>query len=191
MKNINFENKSAKKIYSSYIERANKTLNALSKQDRTDIMMEINSHIYEGLEQSVGENEIEKIVRITHSLGNPEEFLKPVIAQKKLGEATRTYNPKHIFHAIYLNIRNGVLFSIFALLYLGLFGFLILIVLKIRYPNETGLFFNDGKFEVLGRLRTSENVEEVLGGFFIPAMFLMMLGLYLLITFLLRLSKKK
>lgn len=191
MKNINFENKSAKKIYDSYIGRARKTLDVLSKQDREDIMMEINSHIYEGLEQSKGENEVEKIVRITHSLGNPEEFLKPVIAQKKLGEATRTYNPKHIFQAIYLNIRNGVLFSIFALLYLGLFGFLILIVLKIRYPNETGLFFNDGKFEVLGRLRTSENVEEVLGGFFIPAMFLMMLGLYLLITFLLRLSKKK
>ncbi len=191
MKNINFENKSAKKIYESYIGRARKTLNVLSKQDRTDIMMEINSHIYEGLEQSIGENEVEKIIRITHSLGNPEEFLKPIIAQKKLGEATRTYNPKHIFQAIYLNIRNGVLFSVFALLYLGLIGFLILIISKIRYPQETGLFLNDGKFEALGRLRTTENVEEVLGDFFIPAMFLMMLGLYLLVTFLLRLSKKK
>lgn len=191
MKKINFQNKSAQKIYNNYLNRAQRTISVLSSEDSTEILMEINSHIFEGMEKNKNEPEVDRLIAITHGLGDPEEFLKPMIAQKKLGEATRTFNPKHIFQAIILNFKNGVLYSIFALLYICLAGFVFLIISEILYPGETGLFIHDGKFQALGRLKTTEATTEILGNYFIPAMALSAIVLYLLITILMRVSRRK
>lgn len=191
MKKIKFQNKSAKSIYENYISRARRSISVLSEEDKKEILMEINSHIFEALGKKSAESEVDRLISITHGLGDPEEFLKPMVAQKKLGEATRTFNPKHIFQAIILNFRNGILYSLFALLYLCLAGFLFLMVSEILYPNETGLFVHEGKFQALGRLKTTEETTELLGDFFIPTMALSTIVLYLIITLLMRISRKK
>lgn len=191
MKSIEFKDKSAKKIYDSYIRRINRTINVLSKNDKEDILMEFNSHIYEGLKRSEKPNEITALLQITHELGDPEDVLKSLVAEKKLNEATTTFNPKHILQAIFLNIKRSGIFIVFSLLYLSLFAFIVLIISEILAPEETGLFFKNEKFMVLGRLSTSENVNEVLGIWFIPLMVGSILLLYLMITLLMKLTRKK
>lgn len=191
MKNIEFKDKSAQKIYDNYFGRIRRTISVLADNDKQDVLMEFNSHIYEGILNNSNTNEVEKILKITQDLGDPEVVLKPLVADKKLKQATRTFNPKHIFEAIFLNIKNGFVYSVFAILYILLLGFGILMYLKIRYPENTGLFLKDGEFVALGMLKTNENVTEVLGNWFIPAVFFSALTLYVLLTILLRTTRKR
>ncbi|PTB91844.1 hypothetical protein C9994_14870, partial [Marivirga lumbricoides] len=83
----------------------------------------------------------------------------------------------------------------FALLYLTLFGFVFAIIEKIKNPEHVGLFFKNGNFHLLGT-RNPANLEElglteVLGNWFIPVMILCIIVLYMVITLLLRLKRKK
>lgn len=194
MKPIQFTNKTAQKIYDDYISRIKRTTATLNKTDREEILMELNSHIYEGMIDKSEGNEIKNLVDLTEKLGAPEEILKPLIAQKKLDQATKSFNPTHIFKALVLNISNGVTYIFFALLYLALFGFVFLIIAKIRNPNNVGLFFKNGGFHLLGTRRPSSlgklGLTEVLGNWFIPTMILSIIVLYILITLLLRLKRK-
>ncbi|GAA5021311.1 hypothetical protein GCM10011506_03020 [Marivirga lumbricoides] len=195
MKAIQFTNKTAQKIYADYISRIKRTTATLNKTDREEILMELNSHIYEGMMHKTPSSEIESLVDVTEQLGAPEEILKPLIAQKKLEQATRSFNPKHIFKALVLNISSSVVYVFFALLYLTLFGFVFAIIEKIKNPEYVGLFFKNGNFHLLGTRNPANSEElgltEVLGNWFIPVMILCIIVLYMVITLLLRLKRKK
>jgi len=119
--------------------------------------------------------------------------LKPLIADKKLEEATRTFNPIHLFKALALNISNGISYLIFGILYLSLFGFVFLIYAKFNNPDEVGLFMKNDSFIVLGKLSKgylqNPNISEVLGNWFIPVMLISIILSYLLITLLLKLKR--
>ncbi len=191
MKAIEFKNKSAKKIYDSYIRRVRRTTKVLSNTDQEDILMEFNSHIYEALQQKGVDDEVADLLHITQELGDPEIVLKSLIAEKKLNQATKTFNPKHIVQAMFLNTKRGGVFFIFAALYLSLFSFIILIIFKIVNPDKTGLYFSDNKFVALGILDTNNPTTEVLGNWFIPVMLINLLFFYFLTTLLMKLTKKK
>ncbi|HCV79832.1 MAG: hypothetical protein CMP12_01645 [Zunongwangia sp.] len=194
MKPIKFEHKTAQKIYDDYMSKVKRAISSLNRADREEILMELNSHIYEGMSINPQKQEVEKLVDILDNLGTPEEILKPLVAQKKLEEATATFNPFHIVKALFLNMTNGIVYIFFALLYLVLFGFVFLIVEKIRNPQEVGLYFKNGNFHLLGTRKQSSldalGLTEVLGGWFIPVMVLSIIVFYILITLLLRLKKK-
>ena len=195
MKLIQFKNKTAQKIYDDYISRIKRTTATLNKNDKQEILMELNSHIYESMAKSSDDNEIENLVDTLNKLGSPEEILKPLIAQKKLDQATKSFNPTHILKALVLNISNGIAYIFFAILYLALFGFVFLIVAKISNPENVGLFFKNGDFRLLGTRQPSDldrlGLTEVLGNWFIPIMISCTIVLYILITLLLRLMSKK
>lgn len=193
IKEIQFKEDASRRIYLSYMKRIERMTKPLSKTDKTEVLLEFNSHIFEGLAQKHQENEIVKLVDILDKLGNPEEVLKPLIADKKLEEATRTFNPIHLFKALILNITNGVSYLFFAILYLSLLGFIFVIYAKIRNPDQVGLFMENNSFLALGRVNKSylqnPNISEVLGNWFIPVMLLSIILSYLLITLLLKFKR--
>ena len=191
MKRIDFKNTSAQKIYNDYFKRIERCSTVLSKEDRTDLIMEFNSHIYEGLQKNKAEDELEGLLNILENLGMPEEVLKPLIADKKLRQATKTFNPKHVFQAIKLNIKNGIVFGFFGLLYLFLFSTIFLFIAKIVFPNNTGLFYNNNEFQSFGFVADYKGYNEVLGIWFIPLVLIFTIILYLTITLLLRIWRKK
>lgn len=190
IKEIQFKEDASRRIYLSYMKRIERMIKPLSKTDQTEVLLEFNSHIFEGLAQKHQKNEIVKLVDILDKLGNPEEVLKPLIADKKLEEATRTFNPIHLFKALILNITNGVSYLFFAILYLSLLGFIFVIYAKIKHPDQVGLFMENNSFLALGRVNKSylqnPNISEVLGTWFIPVMLLSIILSYLLITLLLK-----
>ncbi|KKX47194.1 HAAS signaling domain-containing protein [Sphingobacterium sp. IITKGP-BTPF85] len=131
-KEIEFENRNCTRIYRDYLKRVRNTVKILNEQNQQEILLEINSHLFEGFSDNPnGRDEVEHLLDILEKLGQPEEFLKPLIANKKLEEATRTFNPLEIVKALTLNISNGISYIIFAILYLFLFGFLFLIIAKL------------------------------------------------------------
>lgn len=186
MKPIEFKQEASQRIYDDYLKRVSRTVSTLSKADQQDIQLEINSHIYEGTQGSNKESEVDSLLDVLQKLGAPEEVLKPLIADKKLEQATRSFNPAHVFKALALNISNGISYTVFILLYLILGVGVFSIGAKIFYPEKVGFYLHQPGWSI----GIGENSgTEVLGNWFIPVMLGAMLILYLLITLMLRLIR--
>lgn len=191
-KEVNFDDESAQRIYIQYFDRVRNVIKSLSKESQNDILLEINSHIYESLLNS-NKSEVENILDVTEKLGNPEVFLKELVGEKRLYEATKSFNPIKIFNALLMNITNGVSYIIFLILYLSLFFFIFLSIKKVLDPKNIGFYYLKNKFFVLGKLKsTSFNYYqyEQLGNWFIPVMIICSITLFFIITLLLRLKKQ-
>lgn len=195
MKSLTFQQEAAVKLYHRYINRVRRTVKTLPRNDRDDVLMEINSHIHEGMrEANANQREAEALELILDKLGKPEVVFKPLVAERKLRQATTTFNPLHVIKALALNISNGFIYLVFSLLYLMQLTFVFMIGAKLVYPNEVGLFLKDGSFQVLGIAEPDarqQGLVEVLGNWFIPAMLVITVLFYLLSTSLLRLTRKK
>lgn len=195
IEDIKFEQKASQRIYNDYMKRIKKATAALSKINQDDIYMEFNSHIFEAIQHKNDINELDSLLDILEKLGTPEEVLKPLVADRKLEQATTTFNPVHVFKALVLNFTNGISYIFFSILYLFLFGFVILIFAKIINPSLVGLFMKKDSlsFFVLGIFNPEERlknqVTEVLGNLFIPVMLLSIVLFYFLITLLLKFKK--
>lgn len=191
MKNIEFASTTTQRIYNDYLKRVEKCILILSEEDKKELLMEINSHIFEGMQRFSDNNETDNLLTVLEKLGVPEEFLKPVIADKKIAQAVRTFNPKVVLQALLLNLKNGIIYSIFTLLYLFLFAFVFLIGAKLISPTKTGLFYLDEKFQTFGFIKNTDGMNDILGFWFIPLVIIIAIAFYLLITLLLRFTKKK
>jgi len=192
MKRIIFTNPTAQKIYDDYFNRVKRCVSILSANDQLEMMMEFNSHIYEATSAATPSNEVDVLVNTLEKLGAPEEVLQPVIAHKKVKQATRSFNPKHIIQALYLNISNGAGYFVFAVVYMLIIALGILIVLKLISPAHTGLFIQDDRFIAFGyRTDLPSNVTELLGNWFIATVIMLMGAFYFLNTLLFRLLKGK
>jgi hypothetical protein len=188
---IKFSQEDSKRVYTDYMKRIIKVTSSLPKHDQEDVYMEFNSHIFEANQHKNGTSEIDALLDILEKLGAPEEVLKPFIADKKLEQATKTFNPFHVLKALALNITNGVSYGIFFFLYVVLFGFVFLIPAKLLYPSQVGLWHREGTFFFLGWTDNTNQsgVTELLGNWFIPVMLVAIPLFYILITFLLKLKK--
>ena len=88
MKQLEFKQEAAQRIYDDYIKRINRTLSTLSKADQQDIQLEFISHIYESMQGSKKESEVDSLLDVLQKLGAPEEVLTQLVADKKLDQAT-------------------------------------------------------------------------------------------------------
>jgi len=188
---IKFSQEASGRVYKDYMKRVRTTTASLSQQDQDDIYMEFNSHIFEAIRHRNDVAEIDALLNVLEKLGTPEEVLKPLIADKKLAEATKTFNPVHVFKALILNFTNGISYIIFFFLYIFLFAFVLLIFAKILNPSEVGLFYKQDTFMVLGISKNlnNEGMNELLGNWFIPVMVLSIVACYFILTLLLKLKK--
>jgi uncharacterized membrane protein len=187
-KKIEFEDINAQRVYDNYIKSLKNTLKPILESDRQEVLMEFNSHIYEHIQKNKSNSELNELLDAIDKLGSPEEVLKPLIADKLLEKATKSFNPLHIFKALLFNITNGASYVIFFLLYLSLGAFIFLIIAKLFYGN-VGMYFKEGKFQVLGLINETSDFDEVLGYWFIPVMIFATIILYFIITLLLKLKK--
>ncbi|WP_028297208.1 HAAS signaling domain-containing protein [Olivibacter sitiensis] len=196
MKIPTFQQDATVKLYQHYINRVKRTVKTLPWRDRDDVLMEINSHIHEGMQKAnETQSETEALQLILDKLGKPEVVFKPLVAERKLKQATITFNPLHVMKALALNISNGFIYLVFSLLYLLQLTFIFMVGAKLVYPDQVGLFFKNGNFHLLGiaafDVRERQGLEEVLGNWFIPVMLVATVLSYLLTTLLLRLKRKK
>ena len=186
MKQLEFKQEAAQRIYDDYIKRINRTVATLSNADQQDIQLEFNSHIYESMQGSSKESEIDSLLDVLQKLGAPEEVLNQLVADKKLEQATKTFNPVHIFKALALNISNGISYTIFVILYLILGIGVFSVGAKIFFPDKVGFYV----YEKGWSIGIGENSgTEVLGNWFIPVMLGALLVLYILTTLMLRLIR--
>jgi len=190
MKPIEFKNQASQRAYNDYMNRCKRVINILSDEDQKECLMEVNSYIYEYVNNHQNEEELTALLNIIERLGAPEVTLKEVVADKKINQAVRTFNLKHLIQALLLNLRNGIAYIILFIMTLTLICFPVVIIMEIMNPEKTGLWVGKGHF-VFGRVFPQAGVNEVLGNFFIPVVILLGILLYFLIIFLLKLVKSK
>lgn len=189
MKLIEFKNSSSQNVYISYINRCKKAIKVLSASDKEDCLLEINSHIYEYMQDHAASDELESIKAVTQQLGDPEVTLKEYIAEKKINQAVKTFNPKHFIQALYFNIRNGIMYIVLSVLTLFVCCFILLAVFKVMYPENVGFFYGEDNF-MFGYTTSPEPDKEKLGVWFTPLMLGASALLYLVCMFILKGIKK-
>jgi uncharacterized membrane protein len=190
-KKIQFKNADAQKIYENYLRQIQSAIKKLNKEDKNDILMEMNSHIYESMSKNNENNELKNIINAIDKIGIPNDVLKPLVAEKKLNQATKSFNPIHIFQALILNFSYGIIYFIFFISYLFLFSFIAVILGKLLLPNNVGFYYKKGEIFQYGGFIENGNLEnyEILGNWFIPVTILLAILFYFLITLLLKLKK--
>jgi len=115
-----------------------------------------------------------------------------LVAQKKLEESTKTFNPIKILKALILNLGNGFSYVLFFIFYLLLFAFIFLIFPEIFDPENVEFFYNARDIFVLGKISSStKNYGQYrqLGNLFIPVMIVLTVISFVIITLLLKLKK--
>lgn len=189
---INFHHQATQKVYDNYIQQIEKIVETLPEAEQLDILMEMNSHIYEGMRYSSPPNELDDLLHHINNFGNLENMLKPIVAERKLDQATKTFHPTHVFKAMVLNIQNGIFFMLISICYLGL-GFLgIAILTKLFSPEDVGMYYKPGEYFVLAgvpRDTVNQAEYELLGDWYISVMILVMFAFYVFITWILRFEK--
>ena len=189
---IKFEQQSTQRVYENYLRQIEQLLKPLAKEEQEDILMELNSHIYERMQRSKLDAELDCLLDTIESFGDLDAILKPIVAERKLDQATRTFNPAHIFKALVLNIQNGVFFVLITICYIGLGGFCLAVLSKLIGGDKIGMFYKPGEYFVLAGIPgTTENEMEyeLLGDWYIPVMLSGLFFFYVLITLILRLEK--
>lgn len=190
MKQIEFKQDAARRVYADYVRRSKRSLNLLSEHDRNEVLMEINSHIFEYLKDHPDEDELNALLNVTDQLGAPEETLNEIVASRKIDQAIRTFNLKHLLQALILNVRNGILYVCLSFLTLITACFPVLVILKLIYPSRTGYFRGDS-FSNFGFISDADTSTEVLGYWFIPIILILGTIFYFLIFLLLKLLRTK
>ncbi len=187
---INFSDANAQKVYENYLLQIKLATKQLVAKDQKDILMELNSHIFESMQINKLQDELANLLNTIEKIGVPIEVLKPLIADKILEKATQTFHPIDVFRALMLNISNGLIYVLFSILYLFMFTFVFLIVTKVMYPEHTGMFYKKNEFFSFGLIPLDQNriENEILGNWFIPVTILLAVLFYAFITLLLRLK---
>ena len=190
MKLISFRDTSTQRVYNNYIQRCKKAVRTLPDKDQEECLFEINSHIYEFLADHTSGDEMNKLLDVLDRLGPPEETLKEIVATKKIDQATRTFNPKHLLQALVLNISNGIIYFILLILYLLLLCFPILGILKFIRPDHVGYFISENGSFWFGYVATVEHSKELLGYWFIPIIMFSTGIIYMAIILILAILRK-
>jgi hypothetical protein len=188
MKRSDFDSIEAYKIYANYIEQVNNIISTLQEDDILDIMNEIDSHIYESfICNKAIVSEKERITTVIHNLGEPQSYLKPVIAERRLKQAINKYDIVGILRGVWATLLTGGQYITALIMYLLILSCGFLVIAKIFYPRKTGLFIEDGSFVGIGYLsQINAEAIELLGYWLIPALFVSCVIFYFLMTFILK-----
>ena len=184
----------AKKIWHQYFRRVKRCAKPLKSHQQEELILEIQDHLLESFKQETGNNEAEKLLNAIDKLGDPEEYLKPMIADRLLSSASSTLNPKTIFRGLYYDlfgdIKSFLLSLAFSLGYLAAFVFAVLSILKIFFPDNIGFFINETGGILIGIIGGESLKTDILGYWDVPLGLLVSLIIYLVLTRNLKVVKR-
>ncbi|TAE25793.1 MAG: DUF1700 domain-containing protein [Candidatus Kapaibacterium sp.] len=176
----------AKRIWKEYQSRIERVLEPLPLLQREEILLEIQSHIWESVQRDTASSEAEKVLNAAQKLGHPEIYLHPLVGTKLFEQAAHSFNPSIIAKSLYYMIGGSRLQSLLVLvmsiLYTLLFFLATMVCTKIIFPKNVGLFASEQGTFSFGYIIQTEPYSDVLGFWFIPLGLLVCGLLYMLIT---------
>lgn len=189
-----FSDKVAAKIWNQYFRRVNRFSKTLDKDQQEELHLEIQDHLYESFKQETGESEAVRLLNAIDKIGDPEEYIKPMVTDRLLSSASRTLNPKTILKGLYYNLLGSIerfFVSLFFIIgYIIAITFGSMAILKLFFPKNVGWFIYNSGGHAFGVIGDPINIRtEILGYWIIPIGIVLSLLLYLLLTRSLRVLK--
>lgn len=171
-----------------YISFMDKVMNLTAKMPslkKQEIIKELNSHIYEAFysEQLVQIEFDKRIDYILRKLGDPSDFIN----------VDGSYSLMYIFKYLVSLIKRGSSYLLFLSSVLFLIVGVGLLIAKILYPDNVGLFLKNGRLISVGFVsNNSSYASDPLGYWIIPAILVFVIIFYYLsYTLFRRLSIEK
>lgn len=97
----------ARRVAADYFARVDRALAALPRAEAEEVKAELEAHLFDGLADAGGEGETEAHA-VLAQLGEPENFLPPLVADRLRARAGRTYRPGDVAAALVRGTANGV-----------------------------------------------------------------------------------
>ncbi len=191
-----FADKVAAKIWAQYFRRLERLIRALDETQRRELEIEIKGHLMESFQSQTSGSEAERLLNAIERLGEPESYIKPMLAERLLSSASKSLRPIYVLKGLYYHFVGGVrkVFAggLFVLGYILIFILAASGVLKIFFPRHVGLFLYEKGGFLFGMTLNPERVRtEVLGYWIIPICLGLAFVLYIGLTKLLKVLKKK
>jgi hypothetical protein len=189
-----FEKKETLEAWDLYSQKLANILKKVKSGYKNDIITEIQSHILDGFSELKLKNETERLNKAIENLGDPSDFLTPLIAEKYLTDASANYRPMFIAKGLFYYLKSGfrqfLKGMIYVTGYIFIIGLALVAILKIFIPSKTGFFVSKTGTINIGLVSDISNVDrELLGYWFIPLALIMSIILYYTLAKLLRLLK--
>jgi hypothetical protein len=119
-------------------------LGSVSGAARRDILSDLDAHIHEALQHAQGEDEFARVTEALKRVGDPREFLAPLIAEAVFRRPRPSNDAALAWQAILLGAQRGVrdLARVIGALALGAFGTaaIILCIARLLAPTRAGVF---------------------------------------------------
>ncbi|HMH32915.1 MAG TPA: hypothetical protein VK543_07785 [Puia sp.] len=189
---IHLNDKNAKRVYAQFLALLRSKSTVLKTADRDELKTELISHVYESMGPSDSEeNELNRLLNAIEKLGNLDDVVNPIIADKMIEYARSSVNPEALMNAyvnnsgsLFRKLIIGITFSLFFILVTVV---AIISVVKIFDPTA-GLYVGP-KIFVLGKVGDSSQAKEILGYWIIPVAIILAFILYWVFLRLLHLIK--
>lgn len=166
------EDGAARRIWNGYFRRVEQMLQPLGEEQKRELMLELESHLRESIRQDASGREVERVLNGIDRLGEPEQFLRPLVADRLLKEGRRTYNPLAIGKGLGLALSRGLRWAALSILFAGgyLCSFLLILMalLKPVFPRHVGYFTYASGGWGFGFLANVQGATEHLGYGMIP-----------------------
>lgn len=154
--------------------------------DGTELRDDLKAHVADSMGATSGGSELERLDAALARLGQPIEYLRPLLADDLIEQGTRTYSPitiaRGLAYAVMAGSRRTAIALAFGIGYLLLAIFTAMAVLKPLWGENVGVFRNaDGTISA-GIVAQSDGARELLGWWSVPIAVLLAVLLYVVLT---------
>lgn len=167
-----FTDREAERRWRLYFERVDRLV-GLTGGSAADVRDELEDHLAESFSLAQEAGEIARLDAAIRRLGEPEDYLRPLVADGLIERATARLDPvalaRGLYHAIRLGSARMAVGVAFAIGYLTLFAFIAMALLRPLWGGHVGLYrWPDGTIQ-FGFLRDTTAAVDLLGDWTIPA----------------------
>jgi hypothetical protein len=182
-----FTQPEAQAIWDRFFGRIKAICRKLPDDAQRELILELEDHLYESFRAQPGESEVEKLAIAIENMGDPDEFVRPLVADHQLAAAGRTLDPRSVFLGLLYNTSRGAkavgASFLYGLGYLLSLGFLLVALGKPFSPDRIGLFVRSGGGLVMGILdQPPAGSTELLGYWIIPVGIVLSVVIYWTLT---------
>ena len=130
----------AQKVWDNFERDLLHKLKSLPEPDRTEISLEILSHLYYSAQSDPALSEEEKYVNAIERLGSPDEYLKPLVDDILLYTSLHKGNPVAVFSSLQKLASRGLLHILGTfILGFGYFTVIMLFIMAVLHMVDPGV----------------------------------------------------
>lgn len=183
-----FRDPAAAGLWEDYVGQVDRMV-ALIGPEAAELSGDLRAHLADSYASDPTGTEIERLRRAIDRLGQPSEFLRPMLAEELLERGAQSYNPSLISRGLYHTIRSGSRRAFtaiaFAAGYIALAIFAAMTLLKPFFGDHVGLIRGPNGSLTFGVVSDGSG-EELLGLWSIPLTLALCALIYVLLTRALR-----